>query len=89
MNDDQAEKPSALKREHLALQKMKLINFSLIYWAILPSWIRIRSGSTTLHSKSGNTCYTPVSTSSYPGIGIQPKKVDPVPDSKNPNPKLI
>jgi hypothetical protein len=29
------EKPSALKREHPALQKMKCINFSLCLWIIL------------------------------------------------------
>ncbi len=37
------EKPSALKREHLALKQMKFNNFfSLCLWVILPSWIRIR-----------------------------------------------
>jgi hypothetical protein len=29
------EKPSALKGEHLALQKMKFINFFLFLWVIL------------------------------------------------------
>ncbi len=37
------EKPSALKREHPALQKMKILSFFLFFWDIfLPSWIRIR-----------------------------------------------
>jgi len=36
------EKPSALKKEHPALQKMKFINCFLFFWAILPSWIQIR-----------------------------------------------
>ncbi len=33
VNSDQ-EKPSALKREHLARQKMKFISFSLFLWDI-------------------------------------------------------
>jgi hypothetical protein len=37
-----AEKPSALRREHGALQKMKFITCFLFFWTILPSWIRIR-----------------------------------------------
>jgi hypothetical protein len=38
------EKPSALKREHPALQKMKFINFFFyVCGSFLPSWIRIRT----------------------------------------------
>jgi hypothetical protein len=33
------------KRKHRTLQKMKFINFFLFLWVILPSWIRIQSGS--------------------------------------------
>ncbi len=36
------EKSSALKREHPALQKMKLINFFYFSGSFSPSWIRIR-----------------------------------------------
>ncbi len=36
------EKPSALKREHPALQKMKIRSFFLFLGSFLPSWIRIR-----------------------------------------------
>ncbi len=37
------EKPSALKREHPALQKTKFINFLFLFLRLfLPSWIRIR-----------------------------------------------
>jgi hypothetical protein len=36
------EKPSALKREHLALQKWNLWTFSYVCGSFLPSWIRIR-----------------------------------------------
>ncbi len=35
------EKSSALKREHLALQKIKFIYFAYACWSLLPSWIRI------------------------------------------------
>ncbi len=50
------EKPSALKREHPALQKMKFINFFYVCRSFFPSWIRsghgsrdpIESGSTAL-----------------------------------------
>jgi hypothetical protein len=35
-------KPSALKREHPALQYMKFLNCLLFLWVILPSWMRIR-----------------------------------------------
>ena len=35
------EKPSALKREHQTLPKMKCINFFLFSGSFLPSWIRI------------------------------------------------
>jgi hypothetical protein len=48
------EKPSTLKREHPALQKMKFINFFLFLWVIFalldpdPIQIRHGSGSTTL-----------------------------------------
>ncbi len=38
----QQEKPSALKREHLALQTMILVNFFNFFGSFLPSWIRIR-----------------------------------------------
>jgi hypothetical protein len=31
--------PSALKREHPALQNMQFLNFFLFLWVILPSWI--------------------------------------------------
>jgi hypothetical protein len=38
------EKPSALKREHPALQKMKILSFFLFFFlTFLPSWIRIRN----------------------------------------------
>jgi len=36
------EKPSALKREHPALQKMKILSFFLYFGSFSPSWIRIR-----------------------------------------------
>jgi hypothetical protein len=36
------EKPSALKREHPAIQNMKLLHFFLYLWFFLPSWMRIR-----------------------------------------------
>ncbi len=36
------EKPSALKREHPALKKMKCINFFFVGGSFLPFWIRIR-----------------------------------------------
>ncbi len=36
------EKPSAIKREHPTLQKMKLINFFYFSGSFSPSWIRIR-----------------------------------------------
>jgi hypothetical protein len=36
------EKPSALKREHPALQNMKILYFFYIRGTFLPSWIRIR-----------------------------------------------
>ncbi len=36
------EKPSGLKRDNPALQKMKSINWFLFYRSFLPSWIRIR-----------------------------------------------
>jgi hypothetical protein len=36
------EKPSALKREHPALQNMKIFTFFYICGSFLPSWIRIR-----------------------------------------------
>jgi hypothetical protein len=36
------EKPSALKREHPALQKMKILSFFSFFGSFLPSWIRIR-----------------------------------------------
>jgi hypothetical protein len=36
------EKPSALNREHTALQKMKFNNFFLFKRVILPSWIWIQ-----------------------------------------------
>ncbi len=36
------EKPSALYREHPALQNMKILYFFPYLWVILPSWIRIR-----------------------------------------------
>ena len=36
------EKPSALKREHPALQKMKILSFFLFFGSFFPSWIRIR-----------------------------------------------
>jgi hypothetical protein len=36
------EKPSALKREHPALQNMTFLYIFLFLWVILPSWIRIR-----------------------------------------------
>jgi hypothetical protein len=35
------EKPSALKREHPALQNINSLNFFLFLWVIFPSWIRI------------------------------------------------
>ncbi len=35
-------KPSALKREHLALKNIKFLNFYYFCGSILPSWIRIR-----------------------------------------------
>jgi hypothetical protein len=35
------ENPSALKREHPALQKMKFINFFLCLWVIFAIWIHI------------------------------------------------
>ncbi len=35
------EKPSAFKREHPALQKMKFINFHYVCGSFLPSWILI------------------------------------------------
>ena len=45
------EKLSALKREHPALQKMKLLTFSSIFVGrFLPSWIRIRDPGTPLNS---------------------------------------
>ncbi len=37
------EKPSALKRKHPALQKMKFINCFPCLWVIFASWIRIHS----------------------------------------------
>jgi hypothetical protein len=48
-------KPSALKREHPALQNMKFFHFFLLSslcWSFLPSWIRIR--------RSNNTALWPV-----------------------------
>jgi hypothetical protein len=39
------DKPSALRREHPALQKMKFINFFYVCGSFLSSWIRIQSGS--------------------------------------------
>jgi hypothetical protein len=36
------EKPSALKREHPALQKIKILSFFYFFGSFLPSWIRIR-----------------------------------------------
>jgi hypothetical protein len=36
------EKLSALKREHPALQSMKILYRFLYFWVILPSWIRIQ-----------------------------------------------
>jgi hypothetical protein len=36
------EKPSALKREHPALQKMKILSFFYFLGSFLPSWSRIR-----------------------------------------------
>jgi hypothetical protein len=38
----QQEKPSALKSEHPALQKMKILSFFLFFGHFSPSWIRIR-----------------------------------------------
>ncbi len=37
----------ALKKNHPALQKMKIINYTyfIFFWVILSSWIRIQSGS--------------------------------------------
>jgi hypothetical protein len=37
------EKPSTLKREHPALQKMKILSFFLFFGVFLPSRIRIRN----------------------------------------------
>ena len=36
------EKPSALKRKHSVLKNMKILDFFLFLWVILPSWIRIQ-----------------------------------------------
>jgi hypothetical protein len=36
------EKPSALKREHPAIQNMKFVSFLKIFGSLLSSWIRIR-----------------------------------------------
>jgi hypothetical protein len=36
----QQEKHSALKSEHPALQKMKILSFFSIFWSFFPSWIR-------------------------------------------------
>jgi hypothetical protein len=36
------EKPSALKKEHPALQNMKILYFFYFCGSFLPSWIRIR-----------------------------------------------
>jgi hypothetical protein len=36
------EKPSALKRDHPALKKMKILSFFLFLGSFWPSWIRIR-----------------------------------------------
>ncbi len=36
------EKASVLKREHPALQKMKILSFSFFLGSFLPSWIRIQ-----------------------------------------------
>jgi hypothetical protein len=64
------EKPSALKREHLAIQNMKFLYFFTFFFfcgSFLPSWIRIRiqqlkinadpcgSGSATLQERTGNS----------------------------------
>ncbi len=54
------EKPSALKKEHLALREIKYINFFLCLWVIFcppgsgyrsrdPHWIRIRIHSTVFY----------------------------------------
>ncbi len=40
------EKPSALKREHQALQKIKFINFFHVCGSFLPSWIRTANPDT-------------------------------------------
>jgi hypothetical protein len=37
------EKPSALKKEHPALQNMKILHFSYFCESFFPSWIRIRN----------------------------------------------
>ncbi len=39
------EKPSTLKREHSALQKMKFSNFLYFCGSFLPSWIRIHNSN--------------------------------------------
>ncbi len=50
----QQKKPSALKREHPALQnkKFKFLFFSLIFLSFLPSWIRIWNITIVLTSYS-------------------------------------
>jgi hypothetical protein len=43
------EKPSALKKEHPPLQKMKIITSNYFSGPFLPSWIRIRIHNTADH----------------------------------------
>jgi hypothetical protein len=42
MRPKQQKKPSALKREHPALQNLKFLNFLYFFGSDLPSWIRIQ-----------------------------------------------
>jgi hypothetical protein len=50
------EKPSDVKREHPALH-MNFPNFFVIFWVILPSWIRIQP--TNIQCGSGSSTLTP------------------------------
>jgi hypothetical protein len=44
-------KPSALKREHSALQNLKFLPFFYFLGILLPSWIRIRVYPTKINPK--------------------------------------
>ncbi len=65
------ENPSALKREHKALQKMKFINFfSMFVFLFLPSWIQIRISNSDPDTDPG----TPLDTDTGTPLNKDPER---------------